>query len=198
MRFTGRQVTVMVVAVCGAAIFTPVAVYAATGTSINIVDPYSASSKARVMNGALLIRDNSGALTVDGSIYVKETATTWAATRFGMRNDGLSSSRFVMKRLGANLATTIGTLTMSHESGTGPVIVRLRSIQPATAGNCLVGGTTKQEIASFVLPEGDTRSITWAPAFRVARKTVETCVFAFVTGGSGGHGVSFTASGALY
>jgi hypothetical protein len=198
MKFTGRQVTVMVVAVCAAAILTPAAVYAATGTLVNITDPVTSSQKARVIGGKLAVGDGSGAMTVDGSVYAKEPLSTWAGTKFFVPNDGQTTSRLVFKSLAPLAGLSLGTLTISHESGTGPTSVRLRSIQPSTAGNCLVGGTVKQEIASFALAEGDTQVINWAPGFRVKKQSVATCVFAFVFGGSGSHTVSMTATGSLY
>jgi len=47
-RFSGKQITIMVVAVCVAIVGAPVTVMAATGNSINIVDPTHATQKAAV------------------------------------------------------------------------------------------------------------------------------------------------------
>lgn len=71
-RFSGRQLTVMVVAVCAAIMLAPVGVMAATGSGVNIVDPVTSANKAGVSgNGTLLTaaRDiHTGAVAaVDGS-----------------------------------------------------------------------------------------------------------------------------------
>lgn len=71
-RFSGRQLTVMVVAVCAAIMLAPVGVMAATGSGVNIIDPVTSANKARVSgNGTLLIapRDvHTGATAaIDGS-----------------------------------------------------------------------------------------------------------------------------------
>lgn len=195
MKITGRQLTVMVVAVCAAAVLTPAAVSAATGSLVNITDPVTASQKARVVGGALKVSDGSGAVTVDGVVVTKDAVTTWAATSPGLANNG--TDRLLLRQAAALVGVTLGTLTMSHESGTGPVDVRVRSFQPSTAGNCAGGGTVKQEIASFVLPQDDTRTVTWAPAFRVKKQSVATCIIAFVFG-SGTHSVAVTATGGVY
>jgi hypothetical protein len=58
-RATGRLVTTAVVAVAIAIVAFPVAVYAATGSLINITDPVHASQKARVdSSGRLLVNVN--------------------------------------------------------------------------------------------------------------------------------------------
>jgi hypothetical protein len=81
-RFTGKQITVMVVAVCLAVVAAPVGVLAVTGTSVNISDPVTAANKARVSaNGNLYetprdpatgsgARVDSGALRVGGTVAV--------------------------------------------------------------------------------------------------------------------------------
>ena len=61
-RFTGRQVTTMVVAICiaVAVVGAPVAVAAATGQLVNITDPVTSSYQARV--------SSAGALKVTGAV----------------------------------------------------------------------------------------------------------------------------------
>jgi len=94
-RFTGRQITTMVIAACLTLILLPVGAYAATGTVTTIVDAVHKSQKARVTstgrlvtapcdtNGcaavdgsSLRVGDGRGALTVDGSVlpYRLDTA----------------------------------------------------------------------------------------------------------------------------
>ncbi len=48
MRFQPRHVVAIVASVCAAAVLAPVGVMAATGTLVNITDPYSTARQARV------------------------------------------------------------------------------------------------------------------------------------------------------
>jgi len=79
MRFTGRQITTMIVAVCVAIIAFPVGVYAATGSLVNITDPVTKANKARVdASGRLKVGDGSGVLTVDGTVTSRPAPPTRA------------------------------------------------------------------------------------------------------------------------
>lgn len=82
-RFSGTNVTVMVVAVCLAIVGAPVAVAASTGSFINITDPVTAAYKARVTpKGSLAVTprdavsgynakvDSLGRQQVTGSVAV--------------------------------------------------------------------------------------------------------------------------------
>jgi hypothetical protein len=66
-RLTGRQITVIVVAVCLAVIAFPVGVFAASLTGVKIVNPYN-GSVARVDAGKLRVGDGGGSLTVVGRV----------------------------------------------------------------------------------------------------------------------------------
>jgi hypothetical protein len=62
-RFTGRQITTMVVAGCVAVIAFPVGVLASTGSLVNITDPSKSTHRAHVTSGGELTvaqRDPSG------------------------------------------------------------------------------------------------------------------------------------------
>lgn len=55
-RLSGKNITIMVVAVCMAVVSMPAAVYASTGSFINITDPITAAYKARVSaKGSLVV-----------------------------------------------------------------------------------------------------------------------------------------------
>lgn len=210
MRITGRQLTVMVVAVCTAAVLTPAAVNAATGSSVNITDPVNASAKARVgagklwvtdgagamtVDGTVKTTDGSGAMTVDGTVVTADPATSW--TVFDeIANDG--SQLLLIKDIAANAGVTLGSLTLSHTSGTGPGYVRIRARQPNTPGDCAGPGVSQAEVASFAVPEGDTRTITFSPRFRVPKQTAESCLYLMVVVGGGTHTFSIQATGATY
>lgn len=76
-RFTGRQLTTMVVAACIAVVAAPVGAMAATGSLINIADPANAAQVAHVdASGHLYVGDGSGALTVDGTVSAKSVTQT--------------------------------------------------------------------------------------------------------------------------
>jgi hypothetical protein len=79
-RFTGRQITTMVVAAMLAVVAAPVGAMAATGQLINIADPGNATQVAHVdAGGHLEVGDGSGALTVDGTIRPQAPAAPWSA-----------------------------------------------------------------------------------------------------------------------
>lgn len=71
-RFSSTQVTLIVVAVCAAAVAIPVGVRASsTGSPVNVTDPRSTANKARVnSHGQLLV---SGSTTIAGTPNVKVT-----------------------------------------------------------------------------------------------------------------------------
>jgi hypothetical protein len=89
-RFTGGQITAMVIAVCAAAVLTPVGAMAATGPATNISDPVKPAYKARVtpagslavsqrdpINGAQARVNASGQQLVSGNVVVtKQPAIT--------------------------------------------------------------------------------------------------------------------------
>lgn len=59
-RFTGRQVTTIVVAIAVAIVAFPVGVFAATGSLVNITDPVTKSHKARVNASGRMLVDAAG------------------------------------------------------------------------------------------------------------------------------------------
>jgi hypothetical protein len=81
-RFSGKQITVMVVAVCVAVVGAPVTVMAATGSSINIVDATHVTQKAAVTTKSSLVtserdpvsgayaRVDGGSLRVGGTVAI--------------------------------------------------------------------------------------------------------------------------------
>jgi hypothetical protein len=62
MRFEPKHVVTMVACVCAAVVLAPVGVMAATGSYVNITDPFSTARKARVStDGALRVESRAGA-----------------------------------------------------------------------------------------------------------------------------------------
>jgi hypothetical protein len=91
-RFSGKQITVMVVAVAAAAALIPLSVSAATGTVVNIIDPVIGSRQARVSSaGTLQVESRAGSphnhLSVTGSrlsLGWVNLATTTSPTRMAI------------------------------------------------------------------------------------------------------------------
>ena len=210
MKITGRQLTVMVVAVCAAAVLTPTAVYAVTGSAVNITDPVYSSSKARVsagklqvgdgsgalsVDGTVRVNDGSGALTVDGTVVAADPATSFAVTGEGLDN---GNSPVLIRDTAANAGVAIGSIVLSHIAGSGVATVRLRANHPTTPGNCAAGGTNQADYGDFAVPAGDTRTITFAPLLRVPKQTSESCLYLFVTGSTGTQTVDVLVSAVPY
>ena len=209
MKITGKQLTVMVVAVCAAAVLTPTAVYAVTGSAVNITDPVTATSKARVISSRLAVGDGSGALTVDGTVHVNDgsgpltvdgTVSTEPATSFTVTGEGTDdgSSPVLIRNTAANVGVSIGSIVLSHIAGAGAATVRLRAIHPNTTGNCSAGGTFQADYGDFAVPASDTRTLTFAPRLRVPKQASESCLYLFVTGSSATQVVDVVATAALY
>jgi hypothetical protein len=97
-RFTGRQITTMVVAASIALVLLPVGAWAVTATVTTIADPSHPTHKARVTaqgrlavtgcdsdscaavdSGKVRVGDGSGALSVDGTVRVAPPSARWYA-----------------------------------------------------------------------------------------------------------------------
>jgi hypothetical protein len=63
MRFQPRHVVAIVASVCAAAVLAPVGVMAATGTLVNITDPYSSARQARVGASGTLFGETRAGVT---------------------------------------------------------------------------------------------------------------------------------------
>jgi hypothetical protein len=199
----------MVVAVCAAAVLTPTAVYAVTGSSVNITDPIYSSVKARVaagkldvgdgagslsVDGTVRVNDGSGALTVDGTVVSADPSTSWS-TYADIANNG--TDILLLKDLAANSGVTLGSLVLSNLSTNG-VKVQLMARHPNTPNDCAGGGTVQNYYQEYAVPAGDTRTVEFSPRFRVPKIAgAESCLFLYVTG-SGSDTVSITATGATY
>lgn len=208
MKFTGRQLTIMVVAVCAAAVLTPAAVYAATGSAVNITDPVTTTQKARVIGSKLAVGDGSGALTVDGTVRVNDGSgaltvdgstvaldptTAWTVYA-DIANNG--TDKLLLRDLAANAGATIGSITLSNTSS-NVVKVQLFARHPSTPGVCTSSGLVQNYYQLYSVLPNDTRTITFAPRFRVPKLSSESCLFMYVTG-SGADTVSVSATGATY
>jgi hypothetical protein len=126
-RFSGRHVTIIVVAIAVAAIGAPAGVMAATGTSVRLVDGSNPHHAAKVSRGALSVAVAghpgvtnavpAGAFsfsTSAGNKLILKTGcrTSFAITSFSLETDGSATGA------GLNLVT-VGTHT---NSGPGDVL----------------------------------------------------------------------------
>lgn len=122
--FTGRQIATMVVALCIAAVFTPVTVYAATGTSVNIVDKNDASRKARVNTSGQLLSAVTG--TVNARIAVP-------AKPFHREGKDLGSGVNVLGAVAKGKNVAITSVTSSSIEQVGLIFLQWRK---AMNGSC--------------------------------------------------------------
>jgi hypothetical protein len=127
-RFTGRQVTIIVVALAVAAIGAPAGVMAATGTSVRLVDrtnPHHAAAVSKAGALSVAVTGHPGVTNVlpagsfsfstsDGNKLILKTAckTTFAITSFAVETGSSASSA------GLNLVT-VGT---HANSATGDIL----------------------------------------------------------------------------
>lgn len=225
-RLTGRQVTTMVVAVCVAAVLTPVGVNAATGALSNIVDPVYAARKARVSNlGALvvveadpftntrakvstdgkrLVGDGSGALTVDGRISAApaKPARPWNNVN-GTTLTGSQQRQTLYSATEGPNTFALSSMSLAGTGGAGSVKVHLYVyIQNAgSTGNCenLTGFSVAERFV-VVVPTGNTVPLTWpAPLVYSAYATKGRlyCVSMEAYSGPAGWAVDIGATGFL-
>jgi hypothetical protein len=188
-RFTNRQVTAMIVAVCAAAVLAPVGVQAATGTYMNIVDPVYPSSKARVTakgqlyvletdpitstrarvstGGKRLVGDGSGALTVDGAVRAIPTRPSkpWNNVNGMTLSPSHTYETLYQNTDGPNMFSLSSmSLAATPASTAGSVTVHL-GVYVASAGssgNCdTLSGFGAAERFNVVVPMGETLQLNW-------------------------------------
>lgn len=73
-RLRGGHIVAIVGSVCAAVVLAPVGVMAATGSLVNITDPYNSRARARVDSGKVRVGDGNGALTVDGTVKTSDAS----------------------------------------------------------------------------------------------------------------------------
>lgn len=147
-RFTGRQITVIVVAICVAVIAAPVGAIAATGSLVNITDPVTASHKARV--------------TAIGALQT----TNWAGVPSGYVDTqqgrfGIGGQSLVQTSAGHRLAVTQVTVTAN---GTGTTALTLDNWIIPSTGSCAnptAVAFSLRVLRTVNLPAGSTVQLTW-------------------------------------
>lgn len=185
--FKPRHVVAIVVSLCAAAVLTPVAVGAATGTLTNITDPVAAANKARVSNrgglyvseadpyngqfgrvdatGRRLVGDGSGALDV-----VQAPPAKQFATRDLVRLNAADNRQVLATGVGTR-KLTLTSLVVTTSGGVADTQVQLQFtvyVKPnASTGSCdpsATGFTAAEQFLVFV-PMNDTRNVTWPTGF---------------------------------
>lgn len=119
--FKPVHVVTMVLAVCAAAVLTPVAVSAATGTLVNIVDPGNASRQARV--------SSAGTLTVESRAGSVAHSFTMNGSRLG-----LGYINLVSVNAPTRIAVTELTITGQGPSGSQDVLLEAYVRTSGSAG----------------------------------------------------------------
>lgn len=130
MKFSSRQVVVMVACVSAAVVLAPVGVMAATGTLVNITDPSVASRAARVTS--------AGGLVVESRAYQGTNAFTVQGTRVGLGWLNLATATGPSR-----LAITELTLTGSFDPDPGYAEVLIEAMVRTSGTNgCSGPGTS--------------------------------------------------------
>lgn len=217
MKFSSKQVVTMVVAVCAAVVLAPVAVSAATGSLVNIVDPVNAGSKARVnptgtlwttqvdpvsrnqqqvVGGRALVGDGAGNLTIDMGT---------PAAPLDAINDLTLHAGDTRRPVFAGLGFRKVALTSLIASAEGPnagsvellVVAYVKS--NSTSGDCeTLSGFGAAERFTVMVPVGQTVNITWPSPLnwtQYADANDYYCVNVESFGGPTGYTAHFSAYG---
>lgn len=162
-RFSGTQITTMVVAVCVAMIALPVGVMAATGSFVNIVDPVNSAAKARV-NGV------GGLWTTDVDPISKSQGRVVAGRQLvdGLARPALPTTPFAFgaQTFGSvNVLLGSGTvavtdLMMSHENNDHSRLNVLVALHAGTSGGCeSLGAELRKVFAYGFIPAAQVTSL---------------------------------------
>jgi len=163
----------------------PVGVNAATGSTVNIVDPLSSARKARVTTtgqlsvadidpvsgslgrvtqGVRWVGDGSGPLTVDGSVRPAAPSTPWRTINDVLLSASIPRVPIYVGSGTGKLALTSMTLGATAPSG-GSVLVYLKVyLSNTSGGDCqTLGGATfgAGERLPIVVPVGQSISLSW-------------------------------------
>lgn len=152
MRLTSKQVVTIVVALCAAAVLTPVTVSAATGQLVNVVDPIVQSRRARVTN--------AGALLVESRAYQGTNAFNMNGTRQGLGWLNLATATGPSR-----LAITELALTGSFDPHPGFAEVLVEAMVRTSGTNgCTgpgTGGYTRHTLKRVTVGSRDTLPLTF-------------------------------------
>lgn len=216
--FRPVHVVTMVVAICIAAVGTPVAVNAATtGDPVNITDKINAGSKARVtakgmlwvadadpitenvgrvVGGARLVGDGAGPLTVDMGVPSQplDTINDLTLNSGDTRRPAFAGLGFRKVSLTSIIASAEGSTAGSVEL---LVVAYVRSNQPT--GDCeTLSGFGAAERFTIMVPVGQTVNLTWPTPLvwtQYADANDYYCINVESFGGPTGYTAHFSAYG---
>ncbi|MBV9097531.1 MAG: hypothetical protein JO079_05695 [Frankiaceae bacterium] len=190
MRFTGKQITTMVVAGCAAIILVPTVAVATGGTLITITDPTHSTYRAHVSNVGRLLTTTNGTVGIAGTVGVGGTVNNrdllpvspfsgdGSATNNG--NDEIVIAGPTTKAMALSSLVIYGT-------GTAPVIARLRAVEPSSPSSCTGSSTVKNETMQVLVPTNTSIAVPFATPLTVRPPAGHTyCLIAFVDVSSGG------------
>jgi hypothetical protein len=126
--------------------------YAATGSSVNIVDPVTATSKAKVTSGGKLwVGDGAGYVTVDGTVSGRPAAP---ASPWSAREDFVGfSSKYIAGPSLSPINVTSLSISTDEASGSGLSLYLYAAHVPNTATSC--SGATGDGVIWKILDAGD-------------------------------------------
>jgi len=179
MQINGRHLTAMVVAISAAAILTPVSVGAATGSFVNIRDPFTtaASGQARVVAGALSVNQEQNSFT-----------------RFNTLIDNGSDKLTVA--IPANKTLRLGTVALARTFGSDTIRVVAQFTRPTTTCSA-TGRSSISYPLTVVLSPDQSMSNNYTPMLALPRKPFATCLDVYITGGVGNNDVNAAITGTI-
>ena len=140
-RFTGRQITTIVVAVALAVVAFPIGVFAATGSLVNITDPKHASQQAHVTTTGRLLTSVDG---IVGSRPVPPTRPwSYAEQQSGVSDTAIGPTR-----------STINVTSLTITPGGGSQFTLSMLIVPGAATDCSVISSVKELYVAAGLAAG--------------------------------------------
>jgi hypothetical protein len=180
--FRPAHVVTMVVALCAAAVLTPVAVGAATGSFVNITDPVNAASKARVTakgtlwtnetdpltgkvarvttDGRRLVGDGTGPLSVDMAVPGSPLGTVG-----DIINDSANPRRMLFSGVGTHKVALTSVILTAQAGAAGTIRAALVAHVKANSvsGDCetLAGFTALGEQVKVDVAVGQSINLTW-------------------------------------
>lgn len=147
MKLAPKHVVAMVVAISAAAVLTPVGVMAATGTLMNITDPYDAGRRARVgSNNTLFAETRPGVPTSAFNLQIEDVTDVVLHKLYETTSP-------------KKIAITEATFTVEGDDVTGPNthVDLLAFTQHTTGYSCgHPSGWTKKILRTVALSPGET------------------------------------------
>lgn len=149
MRFQAKHIVAIVACGSAAAVLAPVGVMAATGTLVNITDPFDGSRAARVTERGTLWVESRAGVASDSFTVLHENKTDVVA--------------YVVKETTSRIAVTSLIVTVHGDNTASTNHFRLMA-QTRTSGTAACGGSgwsTPKTLATLVVRAGSTEQLLW-------------------------------------